>query len=61
MALLDTHPDYMNFTGKKLRSEEYPVKFYQQFLEYVKTTYEGTYWHALPMFVARHIFANIQS
>ncbi len=53
MALLNTHPDYMNFGGNKRRAEEYPAAFYREFLHYVKSRYEGRFWHALPRDVAR--------
>lgn len=53
MALLNTHPDYMNFNGGKLRLEEYPVKFYAEFLEYVKAKYTDQCWHVLPRGMAR--------
>ena len=53
MALVITHPDYMNFTRKKLGINEYPVKFYEELLEYIKTKYEGQYWHVLPKEIAR--------
>jgi peptidoglycan/xylan/chitin deacetylase (PgdA/CDA1 family) len=53
MALLVTHPDYMHFGGGKLTCEEYPVEHYEAFLEYVRSTYEGGYWHVLPREVAR--------
>jgi hypothetical protein len=48
MALLNTHPDYMNFHNKKSCQEEYPVKLYSDFLEHIKTEYDGQYWHGLP-------------
>lgn len=53
MALLITHPDYMYFGGGKPGPEEYPAEYYEEFLDYVKTKYEGRYWHALPRDVAR--------
>jgi len=53
MALLNTHPDYMNFDGKKLGLEEYPADYYLEFLEYVKERYKGQYWHVLPREMAR--------
>ena len=53
MALLNTHPDYMNFCGRKLSIEEYPAKHYQDFLTYIKSNYAGQYWHALPKDIAR--------
>lgn len=52
MALFNSHPDYMNFTNKPNKLEEYPVKCYKEFLEYIKSNYEGKYWHALPKDVA---------
>jgi len=59
MALLNTHPDYMNFKGNKDELEEYPVAFYIEFLEYVLKKYNGQYWHALPKEVARFWRENI--
>jgi peptidoglycan/xylan/chitin deacetylase (PgdA/CDA1 family) len=53
MALLLTHPDYMNFGTKKLSIAEYPATFYEEFLSYIKNKYEGQYWHALPKEMAR--------
>jgi len=53
MAFLNTHPDYMNFRDHKCRLEEYPARFYREFLEYVNKKYAGQYWHTLPRDVAR--------
>lgn len=53
MALLITHPDYMNFDGKKLGIEEYPAIYYEEFLEYIRSRYKDKYWHVLPMEMAR--------
>lgn len=53
MALVITHPDYMNFDGQELGSEEYPTEYYGEFLRYIRSSYEGRYWHALPKDVAR--------
>jgi len=52
MALMITHPDYMNFDGNKLELEEFPVDYYSEFLNYIKTKYDGQYWHALPKEIA---------
>jgi hypothetical protein len=57
MALFITHPDYMNFDGTKFNHEEYPAKYYKDFLEYIKSKYEGQYWHALPREIA-HFWKN---
>jgi hypothetical protein len=53
LALLITHPDYMNFEGTSCRPEEYPARLYADFLEHLKTRYEGRYWHVLPRDLAR--------
>jgi hypothetical protein len=43
----------MSFEGEKSGNEAYPVEYYIEFLEYVKTTYAGDYYHALPSEIAR--------
>jgi glycosyltransferase involved in cell wall biosynthesis len=55
MVLLDSHPDYMAFDGSSQSTTRYPVSLYKEFLTYVKTTYAGQYWHALPKQVARYV------
>jgi len=53
MALLTTHPDYMNFgDNKDCKIEEYPAEFYKEFLEYIKSKYNGQYWHVLSKDIA---------
>jgi hypothetical protein len=54
MALVISHPDYMNFNGGKPTQEEYPAHFYEEFLQYVRTKYDGKYWHVLPKDIARY-------
>lgn len=53
MALLITHPDYINSQNGSCAMEEYPIEFYRELLEYVKDKYEGQYWHQLPKEIAR--------
>jgi hypothetical protein len=53
MALVNTHPDYMNFGITKMGLEEYPAALYAEFLKYIKTRYDGQYWLELPKNVAR--------
>ena len=48
MVLLNTHPDYMQFGARRAGSREYPADLYRAFLEWIKETYEGDYWSALP-------------
>lgn len=54
MVLLDAHPDYMSFSDSPETMKEYPIALYRKFLAYVKTTYGGQYWQALPKEVANH-------
>lgn len=58
MALLNSHPDYMNFEGTDCSREEYPAGLYRDFLEYVQTKYAGQYWHVLPREMA-HFWRNL--
>jgi len=53
MALLNTHPDYMNFNDGSIEKEEYPSDYYEQFLRYIKEKFSGKYWHALPKEMAQ--------
>lgn len=55
MVLVNTHPDYMNFPPEKSCCQTYPADFYRQFLEYIRSKYEGVYWHALPHEMARFV------
>jgi hypothetical protein len=58
MALVLTHPDYMNFGEEKSSISEYPARYYEEFLEHVRREYAGQYWQALPMHVARFYAKN---
>ncbi len=55
MALLNTHPDYMAIDGASIKREEYPLRFYRDFLIYVKTEFAGQFWNALPAEVSEMI------
>ena len=61
MALLITHPDYINFANNKLKENEYPVKYYAEFLQYIKTKYEGQYWQSLPRDMAHFWSTNFRN
>jgi len=53
MALLEVHPDYMRFDGDQSRDDEYPAAFYEEFLDYVRSTWQGQYWNCLPRDIVR--------
>ncbi len=51
---MNTHPDYMNYGKGKMGNEEYPAKYYIEFLKYIREKYSGQYWHPLPREIARY-------
>lgn len=53
VALLNTHPDYMNFESNKYSYDKYPASHYFHLLEYVRIRYSGQYWNCLPASLAR--------
>ena len=55
MALLNTHSDYMAFNGAQPLNEEYPIRFYIEFLEYVRSAHAGEYFHATPSSIAAYV------
>ena len=52
MAMMNIHPDYINFENSNVSNEEYPVKYYMDFLLYIKNRFKNQYWHVLPKEVA---------
>ena len=48
MALMNTHPDYMNFGDRKLGCDEYHCELYLEFLEDIKKSFRGEYCNLLP-------------
>ena len=60
MALFISHPDYIDF-NKTPHYEKYPIRYYEDFLTYIKTKYKGQYWHALPREVAGFWKTNYRS
>ena len=52
MALLNVHPDYVSFEGRRLQISHYPVDYYETFLRHIAETYKGAYWNPLPMELA---------
>jgi len=48
MALLNVHPDYMNFQSGETHSRNYPAEWYAEFLDYIKSRYQDSFWNPLP-------------
>jgi hypothetical protein len=55
LALINVHPDYLAFDGKKPGISEFSSTLYENLLEYAKAKYPGAYWHALPKELARFV------
>jgi peptidoglycan/xylan/chitin deacetylase (PgdA/CDA1 family) len=58
MALLNTHPDYMNFSNGKNRREEYRVDLYANLIKNIQTQYKDQFWQPLPSQVVSHFNAQ---
>ena len=54
LALLNLHPDYVQFDGAGRKGRSFPVAYYREFLEYVAERYHDRFWHPLPKQVAEH-------
>ncbi len=48
MVIIPTHPDYMNFSGRGRSRHEYPVARYREILQYLRSHYDGAFWHGTP-------------
>ena len=57
MALLNVHPDYVDFDRSVRDGTAFPAQRYREFLEYVKAQYRGECWHVLPKELASYCAA----
>jgi predicted glycosyltransferase len=48
MALVNVHPDYLQFENQRESRSTFSVNIYREFLMYVKSRYQGAYWQPLP-------------
>ncbi len=55
MALINVHPDYINFGNRPNGIEEYLIDYYKEILQYIKTDFADEYWNVLPKEMARFI------
>lgn len=56
MALVNVHPDYINFGDSTKTIEEFSLQIYEDFLIYVKENYKDKFWNPLPKEMA--VFVN---
>lgn len=47
LALVNIHPDYINFSESGHSSSHYPVEIVREFMEYIQQTYGGRFWNPL--------------
>lgn len=55
MVLLNVHPDYLAFDGRKPEINEFNADLYEEFLRHLKQNYAGEYWNPLPREVGRYL------
>lgn len=53
MALVNVHPDYVRFEDEPVSPRTFPVAFYRQLLEHVRSRHTGNYWQCVPGRLAR--------
>jgi peptidoglycan/xylan/chitin deacetylase (PgdA/CDA1 family) len=58
MALLNVHPDYINFSNNSNKIEEFRINQYEGFLKYVKSKYKNQYWNPLPKELVEYLDQN---
>lgn len=61
MALLNTHPDYMAFNGKKPGYDEYEIGKYMAFLDVIKKKYRDSFWNPLPADLAKFVKQTVMN
>ncbi len=47
LALVNIHPDYIDFSEDGNSSSQYPSAILREFMEYVQQTYAGKFWNPL--------------
>lgn len=55
MVLLNVHPDYIAFDGRKAEISEFDAALYEDFLCHIKDQYAGEYWNPLPRDIAAFV------
>lgn len=58
MALVNVHPDYIQFPGDPATPKTYPVSHYIELLKHLRSRYEGQFWEGLPRDLAEEVIAR---
>jgi hypothetical protein len=53
LALVNIHPDYIDFSESGHSSPHYPEAILREFMEYIQQSYEGKFWNPLPRDLAQ--------
>jgi hypothetical protein len=53
MAMVIVHPDYIDLKDNDHNSRQFPVRFYEELLEYLVKQHAGSYWACLPKELAQ--------
>jgi hypothetical protein len=53
LALVNIHPDYIDFSGHGASSSSYPAALLEEFMEYLRAKHEGAYWNPLARDLAK--------
>jgi hypothetical protein len=48
LALVNIHPDYVDYSGRHVSNSCYPSALLADFMEHVHSTYQGEFWNPLP-------------
>lgn len=59
MALVNVHPDYINFSSGPDASRQYSIEHYTSLLRHAKANYAGAFWNPLPRDLAAW-YANVK-
>jgi len=54
MALVNVHPDYLQFPGDAPSARTFPSSHYARFLEHIRTNYGDSFWQPLPRQIAEY-------
>jgi hypothetical protein len=47
LALINIHPDYVDFSNQRISNGTYPVALLTEFMEYIRSHYADAYWNPL--------------
>lgn len=55
MALVNVHPDYVQFEGEAPSPKKFPVGYYRELLEHARSAHGNTFWQPLPGELADYV------